>query len=298
MGKLYTVPVQPNEKKRVIPMKSKPMTSSGPGLRGGFTLIELLVVIAIIAILAALLLPALATARRRATDLGCISNSKQMLLSMKMYVDDANGAMISFNYTADDLWLARLQTNDNALQGVRCCPATPAPTPASSWKAPQDEAAALPGAAGTADYPWRWVASVTTYIGSYAINAWCYGNADQVYGMNPEEVYHKESNVAQPSQTPYFSDSIWVDCAPEETDAPSTDLYCGADTSGGMDRLTIARHGYKGPGAAPRNVPPGAPLAGGINLGFVDGHAGQVKLEQLWTLTWHKGWVTPATRPK
>jgi hypothetical protein len=36
---------------------------------------------------------------------------------------------------------------------------------------------------------------------------------------------------------------------------------------------------------------------GGIDLGFVDGHAGLVKLEKLWTLTWHNGWVTPATRP-
>jgi prepilin-type N-terminal cleavage/methylation domain-containing protein/prepilin-type processing-associated H-X9-DG protein len=273
-----------------------PTSSPNPRRQGksAFTLIELLVVIAIIAILAAMLLPALASAKRKAIDLRCVSNCKQMLLSMKMYVDDASGAMISYDDTY--LWIARLQTNYYALQGVRCCPATPAPTPISAWKAPADEVQPLAGLAGTADYPWLWPGNVT-FIGSYAINAWCYGNADQVFGMSSEEVFHKESNVQYPSQTAYFMDSIWVDCAPSETDTPSTDLYSGADTSGGMDRLTIARHGYKAPRLAPRNVPPGAPLPGGINLGFIDGHAGQVKLEQLWTLTWHNGWVTPATRP-
>jgi prepilin-type N-terminal cleavage/methylation domain-containing protein/prepilin-type processing-associated H-X9-DG protein len=280
----------------------------------GFTLIELLVVIAIIAILAALLLPSLSSAKRSSTDLKCVNNCKELLLSMTMYIDDAKGKLMSYYDSSlpgsDTLWIARLQTDYAASQGVRCCPATTVPNPVSAWTAPSDNAGS---GLGTADYPWLWTGNngtggTTQYIGSYGLNGYCYADSYE-YGYppsdpanNPDYFYKQVSNVPRTSLTPYFSDDIWVDGWPLEGDTPPPDLYAGASPgpllNGGLCERDIARHGYKGAaGAAPKHVNPAARLPGKINVAFIDGHVEMVSLEDLWTLYWHLGWNPPNPRP-
>src|SRR5436309_131301 len=80
-------------------------------LHGAFTLIELLIVVAIIALLAGLLLPALAQAKRKAKRIQCINNERQLSITWVMYAGDnsdnlvTNGETVAGGSTDPKLWI-------------------------------------------------------------------------------------------------------------------------------------------------------------------------------------------------
>jgi len=271
----------------------KPLRQTPARDRRGFTLIELLVVIAIIAILAAMLLPALAKAKVRALQIRCVNNVRQLTLASSMYVTDTGGFIgYSDPLLPNTLWMGTLINSYAKADLVRLCPSTKEPQPLPTGNT-----------AGNCETSWVWqdngagppVHAAKTYTGSYAINGWLYKDAKDFRTdiANNDQYYFKtEAKVRSPSETPIFVDCEWVDLWPWETDAPNTDLYAAGGTANPptIARCIMPRHGWKTPSAAPRNFPVNQILPGAGTMGLVDGHAETVKLQRMWRYYWHMNW--------
>jgi prepilin-type processing-associated H-X9-DG protein len=249
------------------------------------------VVIAIIAILAAILLPVLEAAKRRAQETQCRNNVKQLAISAGMYL--SQDGPIGYP-SLHSVWIPAVMGNLSWQRNTMLCPtaATPAGSSPGHW------------VSGSAINAWSWYSSATVQTnGSYAINGWLYSTAvNTEFGWGSDALtnyFQSESAIRYPSTTPIFADGVWPDMWPMPTDEPISDLFQlnpTANESGGMSVATIVRHGLA-PSSSYNDVDIRTPLPGKVNVGLADGHVEISRLDNLWFYKWNANYTAPAQRP-
>ena len=239
--------------------------------RKAFTLIELLVVIAIIALLLAILMPALAAVKEQARAVTCLSKLKQWGLHFSMYAEDYDGRfMAGFRAQPQaNRWVYALGDYYKWDDDFTCCPSATKP-----WI---DEFGVNSGAEGTnvgVTMAWGYMNQghwKKQMKGSYGINGWC---VDPQEGREPHDggpqLFWRSPNVSGAARVPLFMEAQRYNGWALHTDRPPN--YDGErwNNDAQMGRYCLNRHdGFAG-------------------CLLMDYSARKVGLKELWTLKWHR----------
>jgi prepilin-type N-terminal cleavage/methylation domain-containing protein/prepilin-type processing-associated H-X9-DG protein len=246
----------------------------------GFTLIELLVVISIIALLLAILMPALQRIKSQAKAVACQSNLRQWGLCFKMYTDDNNGR---FSSVLRDgfYWYRTLRPYYSDSNDLLFCPMAAKYIDNPGWDGSKFTAWGWPAGESDLDGPdlfaiFSQPLTSHDFYGSYGINEFI---IDRNYWQYAEGRYWGSVCVKGTNNIPVCLDcsSMFVrvghlDVPPEYDDV--------SVSKSGMSVQCINRHD------------------GGINGLFMDWSVRKVGLKELWTLKWHRNFNSagPYTR--
>ena len=260
------------------PSSEKPQNDSRAD--EAFTLIELLVVIAIIAILAAMLMPAVNRAKDSALGANCISNLRQWGIAWRLYADENGDAFMTGTSVdwARGAWVLALTNSYAKKPQLLLCPK------ATGRRGPGDRevhttldnpnAVDYGGPTTAYDFP---INDPTDpgrlLIASYALNCWAYNpDTNNIQGRDATFHWRKYGVVAQPSVTPLFLDAMWRGGGPYFNDIPPAfnGEWLGAGAE--MHHFAIGRHGK------------------GVNILFFDSSVRNTRAKNLWSLPWSKGY--------
>jgi prepilin-type N-terminal cleavage/methylation domain-containing protein/prepilin-type processing-associated H-X9-DG protein len=259
--------------------------------RRGFTLIELLVVVAIIALLIAILLPALGRARSLANTTRCLANVRGMGSATNLYVSDW-GRMFVLSADPAYSWTQLLQNGGSSGYGatakLRVCPEALNPV------------ANTDNTVGNAHAAWYGATFAgTTLQGSYGMNGWLYSARDEQgadlalldstftpVGKTTATVmssFYNAELARRESTVPVFADCNWRHIWAFPTDTPPANTETNgpptSSTPHPIQRIVMNRH------------------RSAINIGYLDGHAATTPLKELWLQNWSANWVAPSPLP-
>jgi prepilin-type N-terminal cleavage/methylation domain-containing protein len=258
--------------------------------RRGFTLIELLVVIAIIAILMAILMPALSRVRDQARQINCSANLRNWNLSFNMYVNENDGVFYSGTDASGYWWVHQLPEKEQDWKQNESwfCPTATKPIYSQNGVAAQtlniyNSWGIYTTANGApASRTWNgktYMMNKNGFNGSFSLNGYLLSvPATTTFegGQPAKSGFRKINEAKNTNEVPVMMDGLRFDTWPLETNAPAPkeeDPWVGG-AQWDMARVAINRH------------------RGFLQSSFLDWSVRKVGVKEVWTLKWHKAFNT------